>query len=81
LFVPDAFRAALDDLADLPRQFVEQVVRSIPHEWDVSPSARTVLIELIAQRAQYLARDRSGIMGIHLYQGQLDLPAEREDST
>ena len=75
----DAFNHALDDLAQLPRQFVEEIVRSVPREWDVSPDARKALTELIVQRALYLAGNRTGIMGIHLYQGHLGLPAERED--
>jgi hypothetical protein len=75
----DAFNQALDDLAQLPRQFVEQVVRSVPPEWDVSSEARKALTELIVQRASYLAGHRSGIMRIHLYQKFLDLPMERED--
>lgn len=75
----DAFQQALADLALLPRQFVEEIVRSVPREWDVGPDARRALTEFIVQRALYLASNRTGIMGIHLYQGHLDLPTERED--
>ena len=42
----DVFHQALDDLGRLPRRFVEEIVRSIPQEWDVSPGARTALTEL-----------------------------------
>ncbi len=70
----DAFHQALDELARLPRQFVEDIVRSVPREWDVSPDARNALTELIVQRALYLTGNRTGIMGIHLYQRPLDLP-------
>ncbi len=75
----DAFHRALDDLAQLPRQFVEEVIRSVPREWDVSPDARKALTELIVQRALYLTGNRTSIMGIHLYQRHVDLPPERED--
>jgi hypothetical protein len=75
----DAFHQALDDLARLSRQYVEEVVTSVPREWDVSPGARRALTELVVQRALYLASNRTGIMGIHLYQGHLDLPTQRED--
>ncbi len=75
----DAFNQALDDLAQIPRHFVEEVVRSAPREWDVSQEARNGLTELIVQRALYLASHRSGILGIHLYQKNLDLPKDRED--
>ena len=75
----DAFHQALDDLARLPRQFVEESVRSVPREWDVSPDARNAPTELIVQRALYLTGNRTGIMGIHLYQGHLNLPVARED--
>ena len=75
----DAFNQALDDLAQLPRQLVEEIIRSVPSEWDVSSHARRALTELIVQRAQYLAENRAGIMGIHLYQRRLDLPADWED--
>jgi hypothetical protein len=75
----DEFRKALDDLSQLPRQFVEEVVRSVPHEWDVPPNARAALTELIVQRALYLAHNRTGIMGLHLYQGHLDFPANTGD--
>jgi hypothetical protein len=74
----DAFHKALDDLAQLPRQFVEEIIRSVPREWDVLPSARGALTELIVQRALYLAHNRTGIIGLHLYQGQLNLPTDRE---
>ena len=77
--IRDAFHQAIDDLAQLPRQFVEEIVRSVPREWDVSQDTRTALTELIIQRALYLAQNRTGIMGLLLYQGQLDLPAEGED--
>ncbi len=82
-FVPrlnqDAFHQALDDLAYIPRQFVEEIVSSVPREWDVSREARSALTELIIRRALFLATNRSGIMGIHLYQKTLDLPKERGD--
>ena len=74
----DAFHQALDDLAGLPRQLVGEIVSSVPREWDVSPGARNALTELIVQRALYLAGNRTGIMGIHLYQGRLDLPRQGE---
>jgi hypothetical protein len=74
----DAFHQALDDLSQLPRQFVAEIVRSIPREWDVSPDTRRALTDLIVERALYLAQNRTGIMGIHLYQGQLNLPVEGE---
>lgn len=76
---PDAFHEAINDLAHLPRQFVEEIVRSVPREWDVSQATRTALTELIIQRALYLAQNRTGIMGLLLYQRQLELPAEGED--
>ena len=75
----DAFHQAINDLAHLPRQFVEEIVRSIPREWDVSQDTRRALTDLIIQRALYLAENRTGIMGLLLYQGRLDLPAEGED--
>jgi hypothetical protein len=74
----NAFNQALDDLAQLPRQLVEEIIRSVPPEWDVSSNARMALTELVVQRAQYLAENRAGIMGIHLYQRQLNLPVEGE---
>jgi hypothetical protein len=75
----DAFHHAINDLALLPRPFVEEIVRSVPPAWDVSQDTRRALIELIFQRALYLAQNRTGIMGLLLYQGQLNLPAEGED--
>ncbi len=75
----DAFHQALDELAQVPRQFVEEVVRSIPNDWHVNSNTQTALIRLITERALYLASNRTGIVGIHLYQRQLDLPAEGED--
>ncbi len=73
------YNQALDDLAHISRQFVEDIVRSVPREWDVSQDARKALTELITQRALYLAQNRTGIMSLLLYQGQLNLPAEGED--
>ncbi len=75
----DAFHRALDDLAQLPRQFVAEIIRSIPRQWDVSPDARKALTELIVRRALYLSGNRTGIIGIHLYQKDLHLPTDRED--
>jgi hypothetical protein len=37
------------------------------------------LTQLIVQRALYLAHNRTGIMGLHLYQGHLDFPANTGD--
>jgi hypothetical protein len=59
----------------------EDIVRSVPREWDVNPDARGALTELIVQRALYLAQNRTGIMGIQLHQRRLNLPGEREDNT
>ena len=75
----NAFNHALDDLAQLPRQLVEEIIRSVPAEWDVSSDARRALTEFVVQRAQYLAENRAGIMGIHLYQRRLNLPVDWED--
>ena len=77
----DAFHQALNDLAHLPRRLVEQIVSSVPREWDVNPDARKALTEFIVQRALFLTGHRTGIMGIHLYQRALDLPAKREDKS
>jgi hypothetical protein len=74
----NSFQIALDDLSQLPRQFVEEIVRSVPREWDVSPEALRALTELIVQRALFLAQNQAAMMGIYLNQRQLDLPQERE---
>ncbi|WP_165233370.1 HipA family kinase [Aquisphaera insulae] len=74
----DAFQSALDDLRGLPRPFVEEVIRSVPEEWEVGREAREALSDFIVRRAHFLATNRAGIMGIHLNQGRLNLPAEGE---
>lgn len=63
----------------MPRQFVQEIVQSVPRECEAGPAARTALIELIVQRALYLTGCRTGTMGIHLYQRDLNLPTEREE--
>jgi hypothetical protein len=73
------FNKALDDLAELSRTDVEDIVRSIPREWDVSLQAAQALTDLIFGRALYLAHNRTGIMGLHLYQGELHFPEEVGD--
>jgi hypothetical protein len=73
---PDSFQQAQADLASVPSQLVEQIVSSIPREWDVGSDARSVLTKFIVERAQYLAQKRTGTMGICLYQRTLNFRTE-----
>ncbi|MGA1832979.1 HipA family kinase [Rhizobium wenxiniae] len=50
----DSVNAALTKLATLEREFVGEVVNSVPLAWDLGPSARTGLIDFICARATYV---------------------------
>lgn len=51
----DAVMAAINDLRSLPRAEVEAIIRDVPNEWQVSQPARAALVELIVQRATFIA--------------------------
>jgi hypothetical protein len=58
-FVPfvsrSAVRAATETLMTLRREMVQPIVEAIPIEWQVAPEARAALIDLIVDRAAFVA--------------------------
>lgn len=50
---------AVAKLAELPRNFVESVVNSVPTEWGLGPQAKTSLANLICDRAGYVVNSIS----------------------
>jgi len=50
-------RAAVRQLERLPRQFVEEVVDSVPRDWGLSGPARAALTEFICLRAEYVVEN------------------------
>lgn len=47
--------AAVRDLRTIERTVVEPMVNDIPNEWEVGPEAKSALVELIVQRASFVA--------------------------
>ena len=46
---------AIDDLSQLDVNVVREIVELIPNEWEVEPAARDALVNLICQRASFVA--------------------------
>ncbi len=50
-----AFITRTKKLQNLPRSEVEDVIQSIPPEWQVGDKAKTALADLLTRRAAYVA--------------------------
>ncbi|MCX7424656.1 MAG: hypothetical protein NTW96_03360 [Planctomycetia bacterium] len=51
----DAVLAATDTLRSIPHNYVEDVIQSVPPEWQVNGKARAALADLVSRRAAYVA--------------------------
>lgn len=54
-----AVKRTIQRLRALNRKTVQEIVQTIPKKWDVSPAARRALVDLIVDRARFVADDIS----------------------
>lgn len=75
----EAIRTAIARLDQVRKSDVAEVVESIPPQWEVSPAARNALIELICQRAPFVAATVDQLLKSACWPDQLfDSPAHRK---
>lgn len=58
----DQVSQALDDLGALQRYEIEEIVGTVPAEWEVDQPAREALLELILRRATFIRDNSEGII-------------------
>lgn len=55
-------RQALDDLGSIQKHEIEEIVRSVPAEWEVDEPTREALVGLIRRRAIFIRDNSEGIL-------------------
>jgi len=67
----DEVEAGIVRLKELDQTVVDEIVATIPADWEVSEGARNALKELICRRASYVAENMLAAVGKACWPGQL----------